>query len=435
MKLRLLSAAVACSVVMSAAPALAQGVSGALFGAMRPDTSGRDKLHVQLSTTQAVDSEVPPEFRSFVRRNDSQSGGHSTVLAGSADFARVRPRVQLFGNAATYFRYVPRFDRVAAGSQSAQLGAGVRLPRRGTLQITQGAAYSPSYLYELFPTATPLAAGDMIPTNPDYRSDQNESYSYNTRTALAFGSPRETRLTMTANYGVTDFKDRTIANRDLVRSAAGARLSHALSRSAAFSFGYEYSVGEFGSSGTTKAHRGTIGVEYTPSLSVSRRATFRLDVSPTIVEIPASPLSAVEPRVYPLQGEASLEYPFRLKWRATASYRRSVNYVAVLREPLLANGAVVKLAGLIGRRVDLAVSGGYASAVTAASRYSQNLDTFTGEARIRYALTRGLALYSEYLYYYYDLGEQAHLAAGIPSVYKQRGVRVGVTLFGDPLGR
>ena len=86
--------------------------------------------------------------------------------------------VQLFGTASTYFRYVQRLDRMAAGSQSGQLGAGVRLPKQGSLQITQAAAYSPSYLYQLFPTAAPLAPGEAIPVNPEYRIDQTESYSY-----------------------------------------------------------------------------------------------------------------------------------------------------------------------------------------------------------------------------------------------------------------
>ena len=70
-------------------------------------------------------------------------------------------------------------------------------------------------------------------------------------------------------------------------------------------------------------------------------------------------------RLYPLQGEASVDYPFRLKWRAGASYRRSVDYVPGLSGPVLANGARVNLNGVIGRRVDVSASGLYASAESA----------------------------------------------------------------------
>ena len=180
--------------------------------------------------------------------------------------------------------------------------------------------------------------------NADYRIDQTESYSYQTRLALAFGSRRGTRLTTTANYSLTDFKKQTAFRPNVSTSATGARVSRALSRNAALSAGYEYIIGEFGRSGLTKEHRATIGVEYSPALSVSRRAKFRLDVSPSIFDSPESTLtpvttgpiattledsvaSAAELRVYPLHGEVSVDYPFRAEVASFASYRRGVDYV------------------------------------------------------------------------------------------------------------
>ena len=60
--------------------------------------------------------------------------------------------------------------------------------------------------------------------------------------------------------------------------------------------------------------------------------------------------------------------------------------------------------------------------------------TYSGEARIRYALSRTFAVYSEYFHYSYDFSEHAPLAMrGVPGVYEQRGVRVGFTFFGQPL--
>jgi len=431
------SVVVTCLSLAVATPALAQ-VSGGLFGATRAEAAGRDKLNVQLSMGEALDSEVPPEFRSLVPGDGLQSGGRSTMLAASADYARDRRSVQLFGTASTYVRYAHRLDRIAVGSQSAQVGAGIRLPKQGRLQLTQAAAYSPSYLYQLFPTAA-LAPGEAIPANPEYRIDQTESYSYQSRMALAFGSLRGTRLTTTAEYGVTEFKKQSAVRPNLSTYSAGARVSRAFSRSAALSLGYDYDTGQFGAGTLTKAHRVTMGVEYSPALSVTRRVTFRLDVSPSVVETSESAVTASAPRaerrLYPLQGEASVDFPFRLKWRASASYRRSVDHVAVLAEPLLATGAHVKVMGVIGRRVDVSASAGYAAAASAISLNTRSLTTYTGEARIRYAFTRAWALYAEYLYYSYDLRGLAALTAGLPGVYEQHGIRVGFTVFGQPLGR
>ena len=47
-----------------------------------------------------------------------------------------------------------------------------------------------------------------------------------------------------------------------------------------------------------------------------------------------------------------------------------------------------------------------------------------------------MALSTEYLYYYYnDEGAQPEIAPGLPKLFEQHGVRVGVVLFLEALGR
>jgi hypothetical protein len=46
-----------------------------------------------------------------------------------------------------------------------------------------------------------------------------------------------------------------------------------------------------------------------------------------------------------------------------------------------------------------------------------------------------MAVYSEYLYYYYDQAGVLRLAPGLPRVFEQHGVRVGFSLFAEALGR
>ena len=144
--------------------------------------------------------------------------------------------------------------------------------------------------------------------------------------------------------------------------------------------------------------------------------------------------SLVEGRLYRLEGEASVDYPFRPNWRATGNFRRGVEYLAVLNEPVFSNGARVGLTGMISRRVDALAVVGYATAASAIGRNTQDLETRTGQVRVRYALRRSFAIYSEYLYYYYDLRGQARLAPHLPSVFRQHGIRVGLMIF-ETLGR
>ena len=100
------------------------------------------------------------------------------MLDRIGDYAWNHRRVQLFGTASSYLRYVHGLDRMAAGSQNLYAGADVRLPKRGNLEISQGATYAPSYFYQLLSATTPLAPGEAVPANPEYRIGQNESYSY-----------------------------------------------------------------------------------------------------------------------------------------------------------------------------------------------------------------------------------------------------------------
>ena len=129
-----------------------------------------------------------------------------------------------------------------------------------------------------------------------------------------------------------------------------------------------------------------------------------------------------------------------MNWRVAATYRREVEYLAVFREPVFSDGARVELTGLISRRLDLSALAGYATAASALvaatpSNGSRNLETYTGEVKLRYALKRSFALYTEYLYYHYDLRGQAFLAPDLPSVFEQHGARVGFMLFLEALGK
>ena len=212
-----------------------------------------------------------------------------------------------------------------------------------------------------------------------------------------------------------------------------------MTSSGRFIAGYDYHSGEFGLGGLTREHGVTIGAEWSPALSRTRRATFCLDVTPTRVELPASALNVssagqAEVQLNRLSSEASITYPFRPNWQTTARYRRSVEYLSVLGQPVLSDGGRLELTGLLARRIDLSASAGYVSAASALNS-AQALVTYTGQVAIRYAMKRSLALSADYLYYYYDLSEQAALAPHLAATYEQHGVRVGVVLFVETLGR
>jgi predicted porin len=401
---------------------------------------------------EALESELPLELRSRVQQGDVQSGGFSTMVTASADYARNRRRLQLAGTALTAFRYYGGLNEVAPVTHSAGLGASISLPGQGNLHIAQTAAYSPSYLYQLLPTGGLPAPMESIPANPDFRIEATDSYSYDSRAALAFGSARRTRVTTTAEYSRTDFQHQIVARPNLRTFATGAKVSRGMSRNGGVSVEYQYRTGEFGFGGLTKEHRLTLGAEYSRALTVSRRATFQLNVSPATLELPESALDRIAPasdtnaaaeqvaavvdrQLYRLQADAAVEYPFRRNWLLTGNYRRGLEYLAVLTEPVFSNGAGLQLTGVITRRVDVSAAAAHATGESAINRNGQHLDTSNAEVRFRYALKRSLAFYSEYQYYYFDWHGQTGLLSSLPGIFEQHRIRVGLALFVEPLSR
>ena len=160
-----------------------------------------------------------------------------------------------------------------------------------------------------------------------------------------------------------------------------AKYSHGVGRSSVVSAEYEYRVGELGLAPLPE-HRINLGGEYSRALSTSRRATFRFNISPSSLEISElTPNAPVTGRVYRLQGDASVDYQFRRTWRASGSYLRSVEYVAVLTRPVFADSVRADLTGLVARRVDVSISAGYAAGDSALTRDSNQLETYYGHGK------------------------------------------------------
>ncbi len=430
-------------VVVGVSPAYSQAgaprqPAGGLFGPTRPDVAAaEDKLNFTFQLGEGLESAVPPELASRVS-NNLESGGLSTLLAATSDYGHTRKGLRLAATASTAFKYYQDLERLDTLGHSVGVGARVGLPK-GNLQFDQAAAYSPSYLYQLFPTDSAPTLGAQIPINPEYQIIDTESFSYTPTAKLAFGSLRGTQFAVTGAFKRTDFDQQAYRRLDLEFYEGGVEVSHRMTSSTRFMAGYDLRSGEFGFGGPTTEHGVTIGAEWSPALSRTRRAIFRLEVTPTRLELPESALNAanagaVDPHLDRISSEASISYPFRPNWRTAARYRRSVEYLSVLGQPVLSDAGRLELSGVLARHFDVSASAGYAEAASALNP-AHGLTTYTGQVALRYAVTRSLALASEYRYYFFDLREQVALVPQMPRRFEQHAVRFGVELFLETIGR
>src|SRR5262245_39594521 len=259
-----------------------------LFGTTRSDTGNRDMLNLLFNPSEGFESELPQEAPFLIVPNGVESGGYSSMLTTSADYSRTRRRTQLGATLFTSFKYYPRLDRVSSVGHSAGLGFTVRLPKQSSLQANSTIAYSPAYLYQLFPATSVSAATEATRVDPDYRIDQINSYTYGTNLALAVGPARGTRVTVTADHRHTDFRGESVTRPNLTASGVGLTLSQGLSRNSGLSVEYEYRTGTFGLSSESNQHRLSVGADYSHTISGSQRVGLHINIAPALLTLSES---------------------------------------------------------------------------------------------------------------------------------------------------
>jgi hypothetical protein len=218
--------------------------------------------------------------------------------------------------------------------------------------------------------------------------------------------------------------------------------SRNFSRNSAFKVAYRFQRGDVGQTGFGKSneHGFDAGVTTSHPLSATRRATFSFSLGSSAAGVPDNLVTGIVDThlstVYRVSADVTAGYQFNRTWQTTASYRRGLDYVPSLTAPVFADSVSALLSGLFTSRVDFALNGGYSngkSALRSASTYV----TYTGDVRLRYALTRHWAVFTEYLYYFYDFSEASVLLLppGTSPRLQRNGVRAGLTLWAPVLGR
>lgn len=414
-------------------PAAAQSARG-LFGGQSTSHSAE----IFLTVAEGYDSDTPEGLRTVFDPAGLQADGLSTSLDISGKYAWEGSRFQVAANGASGWRYFNERRDFRALTHTAGIGARAGLWRGASIAANQTVAYSPSYLYALFPAATPAELGSAIPAGPNYSVRSLESLTYGT--SLTFTQPLGRRRTgsVLADLSVTDFHNPEQGRQDLRSRGVAGELRQPLSRNTAMTFAYRYRDGDFGFIQGARAteHGLDVGWSYSRPLSLSRRAVFGIAIGGSTMNLSGAsgPVSTTSD-IRLLRSEATAGYQFRRTWTARGAYRRAFEYVPEFADPVAVDGFSALLQGLLSRRTELHVAAGYSSGKSALQRNNLMFDTYTGNIRVRYRVTSLLALYGEYLYYYYDFREQSALAPGLPRSLERSAVRAGLTLWLPLLGR
>jgi len=406
-----------------------------LFGGIRPDDSTSKRLDIEASLIAGYDDDVPYELRPALDPSNLQSGGFSGTADAKGTFTWRSPRTEIGANVTSMFRQSESGELQGVAGYSAGAGFSRQLPGKFNLSVNQSATYSPTYMYGLFPADASTAPGAAPSTSLDYAVGRFESYDYVTTVSLRRDFTRRNSFTATGDYQFTDRLHPTEFWNDITSYVARGEYVHNLARNTALTGRARYRSGDYGYIGTGKTTEAgfDFGVDYTRPLSASKRTTIRFNAGATRAEFPQV-VTGFDRRIRGT-GELGFDYSFSRTWQARANVRRGLEYLVDLPTPVFNDAVSVGADGLLSRRVDVSMFVGYSDGASLDNRDSLQITTYTGNVRGRYAFSRTLAVYVEYLRYYYQFRGSTSVLAGIPPRWDRSGVRAGLTLWVPTLGR
>jgi len=417
--------------------------AGGLFGS-GPGATAKTVVDLRASLIEGYDSDVQRSLISNIDPTNLQNGGFSTLLDTGATY-EFRGKTHVGANVNSVLRHYAELGTTQSVGHRAGIGVSTTTVGGLTLFANQSAAFSPAYFYGLFPGAAPLEPGNPGVTAPNYIApnytepvNSFESYSYTSSMQLIHGTGRRSSLSATGQFMYTDRVQETETWSDISSYSLSTQYSRNTSRNLSFSTELRYRSGQFGyrTAGTTTELALQGGVDYRRPLSGTRQVTLGMHVGVSGADYPGTALGLEGfRRQYRTIADVTLSYPFSQTWAASGSIRRGLEYETDLPTPVVNSGATVSISGLLTARVDITVSGGYATGESILNRNALVYDTYTGDLGVRYAVSRTVAVFAQYLYYYYDIESGALLVPGIPPGLKRNGVRTGLTLWMPALRR
>lgn len=398
-----------------------------LFGPAGEDPNVRQALDFTVTLAGAYDTNVTAEQLASTTQSPLQVEGAFTEAALDVRYHSRGERTRVVASGGTVGRYFPDLQQAATLGHYGGVGLLLPIGEKTSVTVNQALTYTPSYLYGLFVRALQPAVGDVVPAAASYTVADRRSLTSATGVILARRVGRRASLDFNAGYRSTDFLASTAA--DFRTYDVGGRYGYPIGRDMVLRLGYVYRHGTYGAERTPVQHDVAVGVDYNRPLSRSRRTLLGMSLGTSVLDAPP-PGQAAAASVKQLHAVANvlLTHQLRRTWTARAAYRRGSQFVEGLTGPVFTDGVTLTADGFFNRRTDLAASAAYLSG-EALDGVSGPFETYTATARVRVGLTRRWAVYSEYLYYFYDFARGAALVTELPSRVGRNSVRIGLTLW------
>jgi hypothetical protein len=329
------------------------------------------------------------------------------------------PQDWTFDGSVTSFARISEADAASSSSaHSAQATVSTVLGRSARLVATQSATYSPYFQLMLIPPVA-AAIADVPPSSvfqPEFDTTSGESISYRTNIGL-------TQLGVKNRFrSYYDFAASTLAsgNNDTRVHQASALFERQVSRYRMLRLGYTLQHSREGVDAPAgfRTHDILLGGGYERPLSFSRRTTVGVSGGSSMIE--------AADREFRLLVDGTLRHEMGRTWVLRSSYHQGAQFAAGFAAPFYARTTRANLTGLVSRRIDFSVDAAYVRGELQAAARQNPYTSVQGSARLRFAIARGLAAFTEGVQYSYRFEASPRLPGGIAPQAWRRSVRVGI---------
>lgn len=383
--------------------------------------------------------------------SDSQQDTSYPDLQGGIRYDRRSRNRSMYVTADTATRHYASFAGLSTATHDVAAGFSTSLGRRTRLRLDQSASRSPYYLVAVFAPQVPAesafaaqeladaslaaqALAESAPPEPaiDYAVFRRKTDSMTSALALSHSLGRHTAVTFNYGLGQSHTDDGNFKARYVEAS-----FNHYLGRYAIARAGYTHrltdrrGLSSSNEAGIVASHDIDLGIDYNRPLSLSRRTTMVITTGSAIVPATDVVVSGAGDR-YRMLGMASLNHQMGRTWKAALSYGRNLEFVETFTQPLLSDTVALHLGGRFSRRLDLTVSANLSKGsvgFAADDPGNRGYGTYSGSARLRWAISRLATGYGEYVAYGHAFGSDVQVPQGFGREVKRSEIRVGVTVW------
>lgn len=391
-----------------------------LFG-RTPERSGGDLTRVDFRSTAGAQLAV-------VREHTADSGdgvpdGLAARVDGELQLRHLGQRLQSEGHA----RYAYQEFRREPGFGAPGVDAGGQALVKATtkIQLEAGGQVVHGPFFHILP-AMPEAFGEVAPMGGDpFIAYLIQNDSFQGHAGLTAEFTKRSSLSFSGRYMETRFATSPADNFSL-RGFRG-QWRRRMTRDFAVHLAYEQDELRQGQAadGRFTNELFDVGIDFAKALPIAQRTTLWLSTETSALRANNGP------RQFRLNGALELQHGFRRTWQSAIGVYRTTEFLPGFAAPLLSDRARVGVSGFLSKRFIF-----HGNAFGQQSRIGlerhDRLMTYSGDARLTFAMTRHVGVFGQYVRYYYQLPLEADAIVRLPKLSRQTymiGIQTWVPVF------